>query len=125
MRGLRSVVAALCLLTLVIPDIALGEKKTRKQQEQDCDAAFEACAKGADEWFNSVDPTAENIDTYGVMLGGCRARQYFCKKDIKRSTRVGTPEATVPPQGGVVEPEPPKRKQPVGRPATGGASPNN
>ncbi len=125
MRGLSNVVAVLCLLMLVNPDIALGEKKSRKQQEKDCDTAYDACVKGADDWLASFDPPSEqNVDDYAQMVDGCLIRRKWCKQDIKRSTRV-TPEATVPPQGGVVEPGPPKKKQPTGRPATGGVSPNN
>jgi hypothetical protein len=125
MRRFAKILVGLGLLSFAVSGVAWGEqKKTKKQQERDCDTEFESCAKSADDWFNSVDPTADNIDTYGVMLGGCRARQHFCKKDIKRTTRVGTQDATVPPQGGVAEPAPPKKKEPVGRPATGGVSPN-
>ncbi|MCE9522836.1 MAG: hypothetical protein K8S25_10445 [Alphaproteobacteria bacterium] len=125
MRGVRKLIAVLCLMAIAIPDVGLAEKKTRKQQEQDCDVAYETCAKAADDWFASVDQSdGQNIDDYGLMLNGCRIRQKWCKQDIKRSTRVGIHDANVPPQGGVVEPEPPKKGQPAGRPATGGVSPN-
>jgi hypothetical protein len=123
MRGLSNVVAVLCLLMLVNPGIALGEKKTRKQQEKDCDTAYDACIKGADDWLAFYDPPSEqNVDDYAQMVDGCLIRRKWCKQDITRSTRVGTPEATVPPQGGAVEPEPPKKRRPTGRPATVGGS---
>lgn len=101
-----------------------AEKKTKEQQLEDCNDAYDRCAKAADDWFESVDKgKEENIDSYGQMLDGCRVRKKWCKEEIKKTPRIGDRDANVPSEGDVVvEPEPPKKKQAPGRPATGGVS---
>jgi hypothetical protein len=126
MRATARIVAVLgVLLMLFGPTVADAEKKkTKKEQEQDCNDAYDKCAKAADEWFEGTDKhKEENIDLYGQMLDGCRVRKKWCKEEISR-TRNTKGEANVPPKGGgVIEPGPPSREQGPGRPTSGGVSP--